>query len=66
MNFKLKGDGAMSRIDLYKRANNRDAEFKGRCAVTEKYFYKHSFKSHVITIGIVILLILGVIHLIIR
>jgi len=56
----------MSKIDLYKRVNNRDAEFKGTCANTEKYFNNHSFKSHMITIGIVILLVLGVIYLMIR
>ncbi|WP_346867176.1 hypothetical protein [Clostridium sp. UBA1353] len=56
----------MSKIDLYKRVNNRDAEFKGRCADTEKYFNNHSFKSHIITIGIVIFLVLGVIYLMIR
>lgn len=56
----------MSKIDLYKRVNSRDAEYMGRCADTEKYFKNHSFKSHIITIGIVIFLVLGVMYLMTR
>ncbi len=53
-------------IDLFKRANARDSEFKGRNADTEKYAYNHSFKANMIVIGVILLLILGFFYLLIR
>ncbi|WP_346889996.1 hypothetical protein [Clostridium sp. UBA1056] len=53
-------------IDLFKRANARDSEFKGRSADIEKYSYNHSFKANMIAIGVIVLLILGFFYLLIR
>lgn len=53
-------------VDLFKRANAKDAEFKGRSADTEKYSYNHSFKANMIATGIIVALFLGFIYLLIR
>jgi len=61
----LNGDGIMS-VDLFKRTNAKDSEFKGRSADTEKYSYNHSFKADMIATGVIVLLILGFVYLLIR
>ncbi|GAA0772664.1 hypothetical protein GCM10008908_19450 [Clostridium subterminale] len=53
-------------VDLFKRTNAKDSEFKGICADTEKYSYNHSFKANMIATGVIVLLILGFIYLLIR
>jgi len=53
-------------IDLFKIANARDSEFKGRNVDTEKYSYNHSFRANMIAIGAIVFLILGFIYLLIR
>ncbi|WP_346931266.1 hypothetical protein [Clostridium sp.] len=53
-------------VDLFKRANAKDAEFKGRCADTEKYSYNHSSKANMIATGVIVFLILGFIYLLIK
>lgn len=61
----MNGVGIMS-VDLFKRANAKDSEFKGRSADTEKYFYNHSFKANMIATGIIVAVFLGFIYLLIR
>ncbi len=53
-------------VDLFKRANATDSEFKGRSADTEKYYYNHSVKANMIATGIIVAVILGFIYLLIR
>jgi len=61
----LGGDGIMS-IDLFRRVSKRNSEFKGRNSDTDKYFRKNSFKSDVVTIGIVLLFVIGLFYFMLR
>jgi hypothetical protein len=53
-------------VDLFKRVNAKDSEFKGRSGDTEKYSYNYSFKANMIATGIIVFLALGFIYLLIR